>query len=78
MNDSPKKFSYVWRENKVLVIALVIFVVLGLIYYFRNILETPSGGDKTPEGVALTPEEEAELLRKMTPSPDAKPTLSDK
>ena len=75
-NETAPKNFFSWKDNKVIVIALIIFLVLGLAYYFRRAAETPE--DQVPQGITLTPEQEEELIKKMSAPPDSKPTLSEK
>ena len=80
MSNINAKTPFSWKEHRSLIIALALFSIIGIAYYFgsqREDLQAPSE-EKSDQVITLTPEEEAELLRKMTPPPDAKPILSDK
>lgn len=78
MNHSRAK-NFSWLEkNKALVIAVGFLFVVGISYYYGSRKEiSPTSSEEMNEGITLSPEEEMELVREMTPPPDAKQTLSD-
>lgn len=68
------------KKDRLMLSGLILFILLvfGIaIIVLRKGKEMPLD-ETVSEVITLTPEEEAELLKNMTPPPDAKPTLSDK
>ena len=74
-NGNEQKNYFSWKDNKVIIIALVVFLVLGFVYYVRRAVETPK--DQVPEGITLTPEQEEALFKSMSAAPDSKPSISE-